>query len=231
MRIDCHTHTKVLSGCSSLKPSQLCSLALKRGLQGLVITEHRQQWQPEDLAALQRKFPELSLYGGVELSTREGYDVICIAGDIMLDLPAFPDAAMLAELRERHGEDIFTFVAHPFRYRNFMTPDLQAVLEVVEGIEMNSMNILKTGPVHENGHYLPENHELYDRARRDYDLAPVFNSDTHSPHSVGCIANELPGEASPQNAAELGRLLREGASQEWQNPEVIEHFLDKLYIF
>ncbi len=231
MRIDCHTHTKILSGCSSLKPSQLCSLALKRGLQGLVITEHRQQWQPVELAALQRKFPGLSIYGGVEISTREGYDVICISGEIMLDLPQFPDAPMLARLRKRYGEDIFTFVAHPFRYRNFMTPELQAVLEVVEGIEMNSMNILKTGPVQDNGRFAPENHELYERAQQDYDLAPVYNSDTHSPQSVASIANELPGDTCPSTVSELSRLLRQGTAKEWQNRPQIQAFLDKNNLF
>lgn len=231
MRIDCHTHTAKYSSCSRLGPRELCDWALQRGLQGLVLSEHRLQWRKDELDELQRRFPDLKLYSGMEVSLREGYDVVLLAGETILDLPPFPDVDSLARALKPHGDTIFSFVAHPFRYRSFMTPELQEVLEIVEGIEMNSINILKQAVVKDNGYYMPENHALYRKTQQTYELAPVYNSDTHARDSVATIANELPGACCPPGTRELGTLLREGAAREWQNTRQIETFLDNYLDF
>ena len=44
MRIDLHTHTSALSFDSNIAPQELVRLAKKRGLDGLVLTEHDRIW-------------------------------------------------------------------------------------------------------------------------------------------------------------------------------------------
>lgn len=230
MRIDCHAHTRTYSSCSSLRPAELCSLALERGLHGIVITEHRRQWPPEDLDMLRQRFPRLAIYSGVEISTVEGYDVVLIS-DLRLDLPDFPSASHLRRLFDEHDEEIFSFVAHPFRYRNMMTEDLQRILQVVEGIEMNSVNILKSGPEELDGRFEPDNRDKYLQARQKYNLLPLYNTDTHAKDSVAALANELPCDVPPTDAKGLIRLLRSGAGKQWQDPARIERFLEHTYLF
>jgi len=231
MRIDCHTHTSHYSACSHLRPAELCSLARERGLDGIVLTEHRVQWPQPDVEQMRLRFPDLTVYSGVEVSTREGYDVVLIADEIRLRLPDFPTAGHLQRLLEDCREEVFSFVAHPFRYRNIMTADLQRILQVVEGIEMNSMNILKGGPEEFEDGFAPVNLDMYIQAQQDFGLIPVYNSDTHAPESVGTIATELPGNEPPPDAAGLARLLRQGKGRQWQNTQQVERFLDRIYLF
>ena len=227
MRIDCHTHTTRYSSCSILHPKELCALAVGRGLDAVVITEHGRQWGQDELALLRADFPDLAIFSGVEISLREGYDVICLTGDTLLDLPQFPTLSCLKRAISPHRSMIFTFVAHPFRFRNFMTPELAEILKTVEGIEMNSVNILKRAPHVNEGRYRAHNAALYDEARKRYGLVPLFNSDAHAPQGVATIANELPGPNAPRDCAELAALLRAAPPQEWQNPQQIEEALDR----
>lgn len=228
MRFDCHTHTRLHSGCSSLRPDELCTLALERGLHGVVITEHRYQWSKAEIASLRDRHPGLGIYSGVELSLREGYDVVCIVGEIPLNLPDFPALIQLENILERHREDIFTFVAHPFRYRDFMTPELEDILSVVEGIEVNSVNIAKGAPQIHEGRYVAENWENYETTRQAYGMVPVFNSDTHATFSVATIANEIDTATLPANEAELAALFRQKDIREWQNTEQLHACLERF---
>jgi histidinol phosphatase-like PHP family hydrolase len=76
MLIDCHLHTTRYSPCSHLRPYDACALASQRGLDALVITEHQIQWNKKEIKELQQDFPELKLYSGVEVTLREGLDLV-----------------------------------------------------------------------------------------------------------------------------------------------------------
>ncbi len=225
LRLDCHTHTRPLSSCSALPPQELCALAQEQGLHGLVLTEHREYWRPERLQALAQDFPGLRLYGGVELSLAEGYDVVCITGSLALDLPTFPTLAEVRAVVDPLRPEVFSYVAHPFRVNDRMTPQLRQILQWVDGIEMNSVNIIKGAwQIHE-GRYLPITERLYAQACTEHNLVPLYNTDSHKPLAVGCLANEFTLPALPEDAAGLGRLLRQRSHRQWQNPERIAAFL------
>ena len=65
LNIDLHTHTRRYSLCSILSPDKLCEVAVARGLNALVITEHHHQWSKDEIAVLQARHPAIKLYAGV----------------------------------------------------------------------------------------------------------------------------------------------------------------------
>ena len=230
MLFDCHTHTSLHSSCSSLRPEELCTLAQERGLDGVVITEHRYQWRAEAIATLRSLYPALGIYSGVELSLREGYDVICVSGEVRLDLPDFPFLAQLERELRHCRDEVFTFVAHPFRYRDYMTPELEDVFSVVEGIEVNSVNIVKNAPGRLNGRFVAENHTSYEQACERFSLVPLYNSDAHAAVSVATIANDTQVQELPRTTAELSALLRQDVGREWQNVNQLEACLERYLL-
>ena len=228
--LDCHAHTRIYSSCSRLAPDELCSLALQRGLTGQVITEHRHQWPENDLDELRAAFPALRIYGGVEYTLQEGYDVVCITGPIRLDLPPYPHLEGLYRGIAPYSGQIFTFVAHPYRYRDNTPAELEEILTVVDAIEMNSVNILRNNEILFKGKYIPLNQSCYDAAQSRFHLKALYNTDSHRPTSVAAIANSLDLPELPESTGELIRVLRSEPIREWQDPDLIREHLDSYLV-
>lgn len=223
-RIDCHVHTSRHSACSSMSPEQACAAAVARGLHALVLTEHHYQWSADELADLAQEFPALHLYAGAEITLAEGHDVVVIGDAARLDLPHGCPLAMLAKALAPVRGQVFAFVAHAFRWADAVTPEAADVFHWADGLEMNSINILRSSWRWRDGRLQPANRRLYDAALADYGLVPLYNSDAHHSQSLGCIAGELPG-ALPADAAGLAALLRREREQEWQNADALAAYL------
>jgi hypothetical protein len=224
MRIDCHVHTSRYSGCSSIEPEELCELALERGLDALVLTEHRVRWAQDELDELRRRFPTLTLYSGVEISLRENHDVVCIAPPELDRFPPYPDLAELMKFVAPARDKSFLFVAHAFRYESEITPELSLVLRAVDGIEMNSVNVIKRQLLRRGDRFLSSNHRLYETAQQRHGLTPLFNSDGHHPLAVGSISSEFP-EPAPPDEAGLAELLKRSAAVERQDKKLLAAFM------
>lgn len=224
MRIDLHTHTRAHSSCSLLSPDHLCELALIRGLDGLAITEHHHQWRAKPLRKLEKKYPGLKLYSGVELSLQEGYDLVCLCDPGKnLNLP-FPSLNQVLSVIRKYRQEVFLFVAHPFRYSDEITPELESILRVADGIEMLSVNTLRHNQERIDGRYQAHNQHIYEQARREFDLIPLYNSDAHFQESVGSVSNILDCPSLPENETELAALLRQTTPVEHQAPELLQAF-------
>lgn len=223
--IDCHTHTTRYSGCSSLTPETLCSLGELQGLDGIVLTEHQVRWQQTELDALRSQCPGITIYSGVEVSVGEGYDVVVIGPETgSMFGYAVPFELLLRELEPVRGET-FLFVAHPFRYTDRMTTELEEILSAVDGIEVNSINILRNNARDEDGRISPVNQAVYDLARGKYGLVPVYNSDVHHEAGVGALANRFRSAAQPADEAGLARLLKTADIEEHQDPALLRSVL------
>ncbi len=73
-RVDLHVHTRRYSACAeTLDPGQLPGIMVRRGLHGVVLTEHDQMWPREEIAALNRGLKGRRIYRGVEVSSRHGH--------------------------------------------------------------------------------------------------------------------------------------------------------------
>ena len=225
MLIDCHVHSCPRSACSVVTADRLCVRARERGLDALVLTEHHFQWSRAELDGLEARNPGLRLYGGVELTLTEGYDVVVVTA-VPLEAP-WPLSLdrlrrMLAEDRHRS----FAFVAHPFRRSLRQDGPIQDILAWVDGIEMNSANVLRAGGLCDgDGLYRPCTSDLYETARREYDLAPLFNSDAHQEAAVGAVATWLEAPDLPADEAELAGLLRTARREERQDAALLRRLL------
>jgi hypothetical protein len=228
MRADCHVHTQRHSACSRLDPHQACRQAVRRGIDLMVFTEHHYMWSQEELAGLRLAHPELVLLSGVELTVAEMHDVVVIAPcGVVHGLRAWMPAADLGRALEEVGPDAFSFVAHPFRYTDRLGPELSSVLDVVDGVEMNSWNLLKNGYDLDNGLYRPHNHRLYDRVRRDWPhLVGVFNTDAHHKDILGTVGMDLDG-GRVRDEADLARVLKAGLVREFQEPRLLDKLLSQ----
>lgn len=227
MRIDCHLHTACHSACSSIDPRQACALALERGLDALVITEHYRQWPADDLARLQAVAAPLRVFSGFEATVAEGYDIVVLAeGKDLSAPPGIPFDALLRSL-DAHAGARFLILAHSFRWSDRTTPQLERLLARVHGLEMISVNILGNHLLRGARPFRPDNWELYRSARERHGLVPLYNSDAHSEEMVGSVANELPGEP-PRDMADLVERLRTSTPGEFQSESRLVRLENRL---
>lgn len=231
MRIDCHCHTARYSPCSHMEPEELCRLALARGLDALVLTEHHQFWPEDELAELRAAYPGLALYNGMEFTVSEGFDVLCVSGSFREDTGWRVDLADFLEGLGAARADTFLCVAHPFRYDRTVDAGLQEVLAAVDGIEMNSVNILRAGHERGGAGYISRHAAHYEAARGNYGLVALYNSDCHYPVSVGSVFNEFPGVEPPLDESGLAALLRGGGALERQDAAQVGRALAMLPVY
>ncbi len=222
-RFDLHLHTTRYSGCSILSPRRACELALARGLDGLVITEHRVRWPEAEIASLRRAFPGLVVLAGMEVTLVEGHDVVLLGEGLPDKTPMLMRLrdleAMLAPVR---GE-VFAFVAHAFRYAHTRSRKLERILAAMDGLEMSSVNILRAG--FSNGErFAPDVAGLYEQARRDFGLVPVWATDAHSEAAVGAMATRVRGRV--ESMAGLVAALKGGGTEEDQDRELLRGLLE-----
>jgi hypothetical protein len=202
--IDLHTHTSRYSSCSVLSPQALCEIALERGLHALAITEHQHQWSKPELAALQKQYPALKLYRGVEVSCGDGHDYIVLG---MADADRVYHGMGYEELRALvdASPGAFVFIAHCFRHSG---SEAGLARRQIDGIEMASHNILAR-PQPPSGPATIVRAELYRTWRDKMGWIGLYNSDGHSRAMVGTFYNQI--EASPglpQDELALAALLR-----------------------
>jgi hypothetical protein len=193
---------------------------MARGLDAMVITEHHARWTADEVGLLSTFCTGVTVYAGVELTLREGYDLVVISGAPSLSFPLYPSLGKVLDILEATRHERFVFVAHPFRYSDRLGPDLRNILGRVDGIEMNSVNILRSGAAR-NGAYRPVNWSLYEEARAKYGLVPLYNSDAHAEDTVGAVASliDLPGLPASEN--ELARALKTARPRESQDAAVL----------
>lgn len=225
MRIDCHTHTGRYSSCSSLEPEELCQLALHQNLDAIVITEHHVQWQPSEISDLAGQFPQLRIYAGMEVTLREGYDVVVIGKELRDVGKRLISIAELTTALEDRRDEVFLFIAHPFRFSKRYGSRIQHVLDAVDGIEMNSVNILRAQHRRIGRRYTPDDDALYLQANKGRDLTRLYNTDAHTPNAVGTIMNEFEAPP-PEDETALARLLASHQPCEMQDPELLKLCLD-----
>jgi hypothetical protein len=116
LAIDLHVHTSRYSPCSAIDPKALIDQAVRAGLDGLVITEHHHQWNPDELDELvgQSPHPGFRLFSGFEYTSSQG-DVLVYgldAGAYEKFIPGWPPEKAVALVLELGGACI---AAHPTR--------------------------------------------------------------------------------------------------------------------
>ncbi len=197
------------------------------GLDAVVITEHQIQWNLYEIKELQREFPEIKVYAGLEVTLQEGIDLVIITKNTGVEIPFLISFDSL--LRENYfpWERSFVFVAHLFRWLRELHPSVREILSLIHGIEMNSINILLAGYLFEEDFLSVKSRYwfLYEEVLREYNLIPLFNSDAHQLESVGSVANEIEVEEIPGDEEELARLLKNSYPSQYQDIGILKALL------
>lgn len=117
MKVELHLHTSRHSACAVDSPERMVRALIEAGYGAVFLTEHDAVWQPDRLAELQGRFPEIGIFGGVELTLGEIYaEHLLVLGtsDREYVRLAGEPAAVLEKARE---EGCLTVLAHPFRWQ------------------------------------------------------------------------------------------------------------------
>ncbi|WP_027185965.1 PHP domain-containing protein [Desulfovibrio inopinatus] len=226
MQIDFHVHTSVHSACAIMEPEEVCQTALECRLSGVVFTEHHATWPREELNRLEEKYPGIRLYGGVEWSLAEGYDILAISKAPLPDLAPFSPLGEVIEHLTPIREQTVLIAAHPFRFTDFIDAGLDHVLRVCDAIESASGNIMRAGFIQSGNLFISTRGKLYAEASRLYDLTPLCNSDGHMTEALGTFANIYP-DAPMGDQAWLVDLLRTVKPKPWQNPQRVRTYLQR----
>ena len=137
MKVELHLHTSRYSLCAEATPFELMVALLQGGYDAVFITEHDAVWRDWELQDLQRRFPAIRIFPGVEL-TLGPYPLqhLLVLGTNDLEYLSVTDPAE-AIRRARAAGDL-TVAAHPFRW-----PGAAGVLDLdppPDAIEYNTPN-------------------------------------------------------------------------------------------
>ncbi|MBI1318923.1 MAG: hypothetical protein GC168_08230 [Candidatus Hydrogenedens sp.] len=197
LRLDTHMHTRRHSPDSDLDERQLVTQALRRGLNGVVITEHHFQWPEEELAELRRELvapPGFVLLSGFEYSSRKG-DIL-VYGLSHEWAQKYPPAREPEEMLRIYQEaGAVCIAAHPTRER---IPFDDRILDMpFEGIEVESCNMA----AHEQ--------RLARKLAQGLQLPMTGSSDAHRIEDLGAYATAFEGPI--ETMADFVDCVRRGA--------------------
>lgn len=189
MILDLHVHTTRGSSDSSLKPAEMVEEAVRAGLDGLCLTEHRGPWDRHEFAALQEEHPHLFFANAMEVETTAGH--ITVFG---LNRPGggIHDPETLRRIADAEGA--FVVLAHPFRYLlSQPTSNLlyrgelhipQEPRDVKDHWIFDLVDAIEVG----NGATAPAENEFALEVARYVGKPTIGGSDAHSTHGLGrCV--------------------------------------------
>ncbi len=206
--IDLHVHTVLGSADSSLEPGMLAAAMRRRGLDGVLLTEHDRIVTSAEVEAVCRQTPGLVL-AATEWSTDLGH--ILVLG---LDRrpPGFYRAAELRDcVLERGG---FMIAAHPFRYVlqpwHFRHEPLPAERRELSIEDAAALPLFRHVDAIEslNGNTTDEENRLAQAVAERLGLPQTGGSDAHAPATLGSCLTVL--EHAPACIDDLIALLRAG---------------------
>lgn len=195
-QIDLHVHTRRFSPCAeSLDPWLLPQIMSRRGMHGVVITEHDHLWPPLEIAELNRSCVGKRIFAGVEISSRHGHFLV-IGLDHLDNLP--PGVSARRIVREAKSQGAVVIWAHPLLtysqtrkpLKLFNTPAGIDAIEVASTVTFGA-----------------QSDELRDHAGQ-IGVAMVGGSDAHSLDQVGQVFTLF--AHMPADEKELAAAIRSG---------------------
>ncbi len=174
MFIDLHMHEKNFSKDSFLSLEEIVTLAKKRGLDAVCITDH-------DSMGLKDAAAEYSAKTGFPVFT--GIEYYSLQGDILaFGIDSYPRERVDAQtfIDDVHSQGGVVISAHPFRHNRRGLEQNLDILRDVDAIEIL------------NGSTLPDATMMAVRYAKKYGFAITGGSDCHYPDKVGICATWFP---------------------------------------
>lgn len=134
MLIEMHSHTAEYSACSSIQALDLVRQVHRKGLQGIILTDHHYLWKQDQLQSLRHAagVPEhFLIMGGQEVSTPELGDVLVYGATGTLER-----GTSVGIIRENFPEAALVW-AHPYRRSRQPHDDYLTMLDAVEIFSSN----------------------------------------------------------------------------------------------
>ena len=167
MKVELHLHTSRYSACAQASPRELMTRCMHCGYKAVYITEHDAVWSDGEIDELQSEFPQIKIFGGVELTISYlPLRHLIVLGTNDPQYLQFGDdpAAVLAKAR-REGH--LSILAHPFRWEDAETVlDPQDLPDALEYMTCNQT--------------LPRQLQEVQLAADRFKLATVNAGDVHS---------------------------------------------------
>jgi hypothetical protein len=115
MKTELHCHTARYSGCAVASPEEVLSEASRLGYEAVFFTEHDAVWPARALRRLGKRFAEVKVFGGVEVTLIAGEHLL-VLGTSDAEFVSLADRPvdLLAKARE---DGCLTVLAHPFRWQ------------------------------------------------------------------------------------------------------------------
>jgi len=176
-KFDHHLHTSRHSPDSSIDPVELIERASEIGLDGVVITDHDYQWEPDELAELAAMAKGLRVFSGAEVSAREGHFLVYGLPSLK-EAPAGITVAELVSVVKRHGAAIVA--AHPFRWDQPFDAIIEKLGPVFDALELVSNNVT------------PDTRAKAEALLQRQPMGRTGSSDGHEVAAVGCYYTEFP---------------------------------------
>ena len=165
MKVELHCHTCRYSACADATPAQLMERMTQLGYEAVFITEHDAVWSDWEIEQVQRGFPDIRIFPGVELSV--GLELVRHVVVLGTNDPAYlalrdDPAGVLAKARD---EGHLTVLAHPYRW---------------EGAEeMLQAGLLPDALEYRTGNHNRRDAEVAEAASETYGLPLVNAGDVH----------------------------------------------------
>lgn len=175
MKVDFHLHTNSYSRCALATAKEQMRASIQAGVDVVFITEHMKLFPQDEIDRLQKKYPEIRIYQGIEVTVQDNsYDDFIVLGvhDKAIEKKNWTYKA-LYEFVKRHKGAII--LAHPYRFSDEVNEEIWQYPP--DGIEVLSSNVGRHG---------------YERRKllaKELDKPMVTNSDSHYTEYTGCYTN------------------------------------------
>ncbi len=174
-----------------MEPEELITRAREIGLDGVAITEHDQQWKPDELADLAQSGSPLKVFSGVEISAREGHFLVYGLPDLN-DVGEGIPVGELLKVAARHGAAVVA--AHPFRWGQPFGEIIAKHGPAFDALELVSNNITR------------DTREKTCALLAEHPMGKTGSSDAHHAFDLGCYYTEF--DVTIETLADLVAALK-----------------------
>ena len=193
MKLDMHTHT-MFSKDNAMRPEDLINMAIKRGLDGVVVTEHLSYDASKPLENL--SIPsDFVLLRGMEYHTDSGHLLVYGITEDIFKKPYMPIHDVLDEINARGGVAV---PSHPY-HKGYTYELCDKVFDI--GGKVPAIETV-------NGAKSVSDNKLAEAARIKLGIGGTGGSDAHFPAQVGLAFTEF--ESDIRTTEDLVRELKQG---------------------
>ena len=138
MKVQLHCHTSRFSLCGQNSPDEMIQTHIAHGYDVLFLTDHDSVWPADDIADLQKQYPEIRIFPGIEVSvlTPDTTYHILLLGTSDEGFCEPPSAACLLARARKHN--VPTILAHPYRWSG--RPAILTECPLPDAMEARSWN-------------------------------------------------------------------------------------------